>query len=296
MRRVKCLSVLAAVLAAVAIGACGGGGKKAASLPRIASHRVATGTFGSAPQERSAGDSPDYHPTGTIIADDGFRPAHDGFSFPNYGGDAGAVDLTPSALEDLYGPNVCASGVGGSCLLTPVAQAELEQLNSYMKGGHCYGFSVMALRLFKHIVEPNLFGAPTVPQLNVQYNDALQTAIAEAFISQAFDPVIAARITAPPNQLLDALTAALRAKQDVYTMGIYKDATKEIGHAITPYAVEDKGGGRFAALTYDNNHPLITRAVMFDRTTNSWSFDAASNPNDPTWHFAGDSQSLTMSL
>ena len=296
MRPVKFVSVLLAVLAALGASGCGGGAKRAASPSRIAAHRVATGTFGSAPQERAAGPSPDYHPTGPIIADDGFRPAHDGFTFPNYGGEAGAVDLTPGALEEIYGPGVCASGVGSSCLLTPVAQSELEQLNGFMTGGHCYGFSVMALRFFKRIADPSIFGAPAVPALNIQYNNALQTAIAEAFISQAFDPVIAARITAAPNQLLDALIAALRTRQEVYTMGIYKDATKQIGHAITPYAVEDKGGGRFAALTYDNNHPLITRAVMFDRTSNSWGYDAASNPNDPTWHFAGDSTSLTMSL
>src|SRR2546428_4904349 len=235
MRTVKCLSVLVAVLVAVGLGACGEGGRKADSAQRLSGHRVATGTFGSAPQERSAGASPDYHPTGTIIADDGFRPAHDGFSFPNYGGEAGAADLTPSALEEIYGPNVCSSGVGSSCLLTPVAQAELEQLNGAMKGGHCYGFSVMALRFFKRIVDPSIFGAAAVPTLNIQYNDLLQTAIAEAFISQAFDPVIATRITAPPNQLLDALTAALRAREEVYTLDIYKDASKQIGHAITPY-------------------------------------------------------------
>jgi hypothetical protein len=295
MRQLKPLALLAAVLVVLGGSGCGGSGKKAGGAAHVPAHRVATGTFGAAPQERSAGSGPAYHAIGTIIADDGFRPEHDGFSFPNYGGEAGAIDLTPGALADLFGPNVCASGVGSSCLLTPVAQAELEQLNSDMKGGHCYGFSVLALRFFKSIVDPNLFGAPTVPTLNIQYNDALQTAIAEAFITQLLDPVRSARVIAPPNQLLDTIVAALRARQEVYTMGISNPA-EQVGHAITPYAVEDRGGGRFAVLIYDNNYPLITRAVMFDRTSNSWSYEAASNPNDPTSHFTGDANALNMAL
>src|SRR5437660_1334619 len=82
---------------------------------------------------------------------------------------------------------------------------------------------------------------------------------------------------------------------EVYSLGFYKDTTKQIGHAVTPYAVEDKGGGKFAVLIYDNNHPGIPRAISFDRNADSWSYDAARNPNDPTWHFAGDAQTLTMS-
>src|SRR5436309_2977290 len=101
MTRVKPLVALLAALVALSLGACGGGGKKTAARFPAAGHRVATGNFGSAPQERSAGFSPDYHPTGQIIADDGFRASHDGFSFSNYGGESGAVDLTPAALEEL---------------------------------------------------------------------------------------------------------------------------------------------------------------------------------------------------
>ena len=36
-----------------------------------------------------------------------------------------------------------------------------------MTGGHCYGFSVMALRFFKRIADPSIFGAPAVPALNI---------------------------------------------------------------------------------------------------------------------------------
>ena len=297
MSPVKPLVALLVALVVLGLGACGGGGgKKPAARPPTAGHRVATGTFGSAPQERSAGFSPDYRPTGRIIADDGFRATHDGFSFSNYGGESGAVDLTPAALEELFGPDVCSTGVGSSCLLTPVAEHALEQFNGAMNAGHCYGFSVVALRLFKHIVDPTVFGASTVPALNIQGNDLLQTAIAEAFISQVFPRVVQARIVESPNQILNRLISALKAKVEVYTLGIYRDVYKNVGHAITPYAVENKGGGRFALLTYDNNHPLIRRAVMFDRKTNSWSYDAASNPSDPTWHFAGDASTMTMSI
>src|SRR5205085_5233582 len=243
MRRVELFGVLVAVLAAVGVAACGASSDQSASSKRIPAHKVTTGTFGSAPQELSAGTSPAYRPTGPIIAGDGFRPDHDGFSFPNYGGDAGAVDLTPAAMAELYGPAVCASGAGSSCLLTPVAERQRQYLNSQSHGGHCYGFSVMALRFFKKIAQPSVFGAATVPALNIQFNDPLQTAIAEAFVSQFFDPVVTGRIVEPPNSILDRLDAALHANKELYTLDIVNG---QAGHAITPYAIEDKGGGRVA--------------------------------------------------
>ena len=43
---------------------------------------------------------------GTLIADNGFRPAPNGFSFPNYGNE-GQAGLNAAEFERLYGPQVC---------------------------------------------------------------------------------------------------------------------------------------------------------------------------------------------
>jgi hypothetical protein len=48
---------------------------------------------------------------GTIVADNGFRPDPDGFSFENYGNE-GQKGLDAAEFERLYGPGVCISGQG----------------------------------------------------------------------------------------------------------------------------------------------------------------------------------------
>jgi hypothetical protein len=290
------VAAVIAVVVSIGVGACGSDNSSPAKL---AGHRVQTGTFGSAPQEQAVVPGAEYNATGRLVADDGFRPDTDGFSFPNYGGNSGATDLTPAGMAALFGPQVCASGTGSSCLLTPPAQEAMDQMNHATAGGHCYGFSVAALRFFKHVMEPTIFGASTVPSLNIQGNDSLQLEIAEAFVSQMFPSVQNSELTGSPNAILNELIRSLRANQDLYTIGITKTlahnrSKEQVGHAITPYAVEDRGGGRFAVLIYDNNHPLKERAVLFNRNTNTWGYDAAQNPNDPTWHFQGTAKSPNM--
>ena len=71
----------------------------------------------------------------------------------------------------------------------------------------------------------------------------------------------------------------------LYTIKIFN---ADGGHAITPYAVEDKGDGKFAVLVYDNNYPGITRAVEFDTNANTWSYNAATRPDLPEALYSGD--------
>ena len=81
----------------------------------------------------------------------------------------------------------------------------------------------------------------------------------EAAVAQAVEAFRNALLKADRGQF-DALTAALKSHNETYTFGFYKrDGTG--GHATTPYAVEDKGGGQFAVLMYDNNYPLVTRVM-----------------------------------
>ena len=49
-------------------------------------------------------------------------------------------------------------------------------------------------------------------------------------------------------------------------------------------------------LIYDNNWPGQTRAIAFDANADTWSYDAAANPSDPTEHYEGDGDTKTISL
>ncbi len=78
-------------------------------------------------------------------------------------------------------------------------------------------------------------------------------------------------------------------------MGIYQRGFKG-GHAITPFAVQDVGGGKFAVLVYDNNYPNVTRSVVIDRNANSWSYEASTNPNEPASQYEGDATTGTLTI
>ncbi|MBI4675175.1 MAG: hypothetical protein HY741_26335 [Chloroflexi bacterium] len=88
-------------------------------------------------------------PSGEIVADLGFRPEANGFPFENYGSDKPYTNLTPDEMRRLFGDaQVCASTEGGQCILHPQVEQMMKQWNDGMAGGHCYGFSVAALRLY----------------------------------------------------------------------------------------------------------------------------------------------------
>ena len=254
------------------------------------------------------------------VADDGFRPNPNGFSFENYGNDQGYENLTSVEMQKLFGRGVCAnsgktvindpaptpesqtpgkstggsgstSGSSGSasgpaftaaaepqpCNLTPPAEQWMTQQNNGMKGGHCQGMAVLAERLFKD--QFPRFGGGPVFGYTIQGNPSLQHAIAYAFVSQVLDSVVTGRIKGTPNDILDKLRSSLTpSNNETYTLGIYKPDGSG-GHAITPFSVDDLGGGKFAVNVYDNNYPNETRQVTFDSTANTWSYNAAINPN-----------------
>ncbi|MCU1676938.1 MAG: hypothetical protein JWM93_1696, partial [Frankiales bacterium] len=107
----------------------------------------------------SACNATSYEPTGAIVADSGFRPDADGFSFENYGNDVEPQNMTPYEVEDIFGKEVCVRGEGTSCVLTPLAAKWMATQNDAMAGGHCMGFSVAALRMFSKAIKPQTYGA-----------------------------------------------------------------------------------------------------------------------------------------
>ena len=58
----------------------------------------------------------------------------------------------------------------------------------------------------------------------------------------------------------------------------------------------DDGGGRVSLLVYDNNHPGKTRVVSFNSRRDSWSYNAATNPNAKTALYDGDARQPDLLL
>jgi hypothetical protein len=233
-----------------------------------------------------------------IIADLGFRPAANGFSFANYGQASDIKNLTLTEMRSIYGDKVCASLTNGQCILTPAAKQWVTQQNQNMDGGHCFGLSVASLLLYQNKIAPTDFGGSNTIGLVLDGNDKLQRRIAESYVFQTFDPVRSGAIAGTPNYLLDKLIAVLRAGKDApetYTLGIMKP-DRSGGHAVTPYAVEDRGNGIFAVMIYDNNYPRVERAILFDRKANTWNYTTTTNPNEPTSEYQDTASTKSMFL
>lgn len=268
-----------------------------ASGPTAEATYVATTVAGEQPTATApAGGAPG---ASGLVADLGFRPETNGFSFENYGGDTGRINLIADDLRRMFGDAVCGSTAGGKCILTPPAQQWMDEVNKGMGGGHCEGFAALSLVFYENKEKPDQFGAPQTSKLQIDGNAALQREIAYYFATQATVPTASNEIKGKtPSELLDILVNAYKngaASGETYTMGIYQPGFKG-GHAITPYAVEDKGNGVFAVLVYDNNYPGIARNVMIDRNANIWSYEASTNPNEPSSLYKGDATTGTLSI
>ena len=287
------------VLCAVALAAAGcfGGDdeKKKPPIGGTGDFEVKSSLVQKGDSASEGGEAESYVPRGELVADSGFRPEVDGFAFENYGNDAGPQNLTPEDLEDLFGDQVCLSGTGEECELIPPAKEWMDNQNEGMAGGHCQGFSVTALRMYNEDLDQEDFGADTTAALEIVDNAPLQSSIAEHFVYQFLPPIVANRVKGTPSEVLDVLIDALNSGEELYTLGVYKPDLSG-GHAITPFAVDDKGGGRFAILVYDNNFPGLTRAVEVDTNAETWSYVSGTNPDDLGQVYEGDAETQTLEL
>ncbi len=250
---------------------------------------VAAGCGGSSPST----------PIGTV-ADNGFRPPANGLPFQNYGAElsdgAAPTNLTAADVEKLFGPGVCADANLRRCDLIPEAQAWLNDTNQAMAGGHCFGFSVLSELVWDGKLKVGTLGAAATTSLAIDNNQTLQRQIAYDWALQTLQSVQSERITGTPNQILAKLEKVLKPHpSQTYTIAIWKRDGSG-GHAVTPYAVDNKGGGKFQVLIYDNNWPDQTRAISFDTKADTWTYDAAANPGVPDSVYEGDAQTKTVSL
>jgi hypothetical protein len=227
-----------------------------------------------------------------VIASSGFNPKKNGFSFPNYG--PGHTNLSANDMRALFGSGVCAFPGKSKCTLTPPAQRYQQEANRAMAAGHCFGFSALSLLLFRHQFPP--LAKTSTNKLKLNNNTPLQEAIAYTFQWQMLPALQEAAVRGTPNEVLQFLISSLQRRGgELYTMAIFQPEFQG-GHAITPYAVEERGAGKYDALVYDNNWPGQSRHVHFDTSTDTWSYNAAINPGEPESLYSGDAQTKTVTL
>lgn len=241
---------------------------------------------------------------GTIVADNGFRPNPDGFSFPNYGNE-GQKGLDAAEFERLYGPGVCLPGKG-RCVLTPVARTVMKSYNEGSADGHCFGFATLAEIIYKDYLprfgysSVSAFGpGATNPfALEIEGNDLLQRSITRAFDFQNLASINENTIIATPTEILNFLLhGGLDPKsKEIWTFEIFQYGFKA-GHAITPYAVEKVGPGEYEVLVYDNNWPdNDNRRLQINTNTDTWSYYAMVSPGYPQAMYEGNAKSETLRL
>jgi hypothetical protein len=234
---------------------------------------------------------------GAEINDSGFRPNIDGFSFQNYAEDPVTVDLTPAELQRMFGDKVCASTAGGKCTLTYPAERWMNQAISAMKSGHCEGIAVLSSLLYYNKTSPALFGGSSVIDLSLQ-EVLLQREIGYWWTTQVTSPGGSKKVLESPQAVLDTLASAFAngsGSGEMWVMGIYLPDGSG-GHAITPYAVEDRGNGTARILVYDNNWPKDSRFIEVDTLTNSWRYLASASLDEPDSLYSGNASTRNLEI
>ncbi len=232
------------------------------------------------------------------VADSGFRPATNGFPFENYGNADVQQNLTANEMKRMFGDQVCGA-TGKKCVLTPPAQEWMDETNKAMDGGHCEGMAALSALFYKNAENVKDFGANSVNALSLSGNAKLQSEIAYFWATQATNPTADSTLAdKTPADIVNMLIQEMKAadkSDDLYTVGIFKRDFKD-GHAITPYAVMDKGNSIFWIMVYDNNFPKDERHIEVDTQKNTWSYSSATNPSEPESLYEGDAESKTLQL
>ncbi len=300
-RGIRTALALSACAVAVSISAQGvalaAGGVNADPLQASAAPPVGSAAVDPATYAALFAGVPSDPPTGSIVADSGFRPFPNGFSFVNFGTTLGmnqalfgqpsplanpakpaiANGLTAASMRRVFGDGVCLGGSGSNCTLTESAKVVMSTANSWAAAGHCFGFATLANALYTGRLSPGEVRGGAVNALTT-LNDATQQAIMRAFITQYYSAV--GIRPASMSDAINRLRTSLTPGHIPYTMLVYGAPG---GHAMVPYAVLDKGNGLFDIAVYDPNLPNQARAVHVDTNANSWTFTSSPGLSASTW-------------
>jgi hypothetical protein len=228
--------------------------------------------------------------------DTGFRSNPNGFSFENWGGDQYPQGkLTIEDARCLFGDRICERIKDDQCIPTPAAKLWVQEMNKGMEGGHCEGFAALSAAMFVGREDPQWYGGGSTAFALKSTDERLLRRISTYFVTQAIEPV--SSITEQTRSLslreiVETLRQAMSSGEESYTLGIYGEAG---GHAITPYAIEDKGNGVYWIYVYDNNYPGAEKYVEVDTENDVWQYaGAALNPSEDPSPWKGSSGAMDL--
>ena len=232
-------------------------------------------------------EQPDWSPKGTIIADSGFRAHPNGFSFFNTGVPdsfnnamfgsplTGPRNLDADSMRSLMGKRVCVERkASGTCTLTLAAQQWMASANDSMAGGHCFGFASTAAELFTGMLQVPRFQPGVQHTYDLALRAPISRQIARNMASQYAMNVMDYRTS--PKRAVELLKRSLSPGSTPYTLFILWGGG---GHAVTPYAVFDKGEGLYDIGVYDNNYPDADRAIRVNTNTNTYKYLVMTDPS-----------------
>jgi hypothetical protein len=184
------------------------------------------------------------------------------------------------------------------CSPTAAAQGWIQMVNDNANGGVCEGMAVASLMLKTGLLDATTLQPGATSAWDLEKTDPTRELIGKYFAYQFTDPTdsttreLRKRMT--PNDVLDELQRRLAApSEEQVTLGFYQAGKG--GHAVVPYAVEDKGGGKFWVRIYDNNAPGVSRYIEFDRNANTWVYGmGAINPSEAPDPWGGNAKTFSL--
>lgn len=230
------------------------------------------------------------------VTDSGFNVTANGFSFANYGNEAGVVNLDEAMMRKLFGDQVCARVEGDACTLYPTAQQWMKNINNSMDGGHCFGMAGLAWAMYKDAVDPQQYGGPDAAELPFKGNVDLQRELASVFATQFTQPTKTSVAVVSATEAVQTLEQGW-AEGTGYVLALYRlvDGKQVDGHAITPVAVTDEGNGITALSVYDNNFPDQVKRLEINTTDDTWTYRTSSDPkDDPETYKGGPNNELQL--
>ena len=253
-------------------------------LPSATPYYFAIKTHDEVPNTSGLSNSPG-------IMDLGFRATPDGYGFPNYGG-VNYADYTTDDMRRMFGDAAVCHMEGALCHPRPTAEQWNRLANEAMNGGHCDGMASTSLRFFKDLDNPGDFQLAANTTHDLQLGN-VRRHIAYYFVRQLTDPVKSYKEQVrqgTPSTILDELHSAISGSAADPTTLFVRQAGQG-GHAITPYSIEDRGGGVYWVRVYDNNHPNDgNRYVVINTTNDTWSY----NLGWATW--SGDTNTDSLGI
>lgn len=225
----------------------------------------------------------------------GFRPNPDGYSFQNFGSNypINGCDYCIQEAIKMFGQSAVCHMVDDVCIPARDALLWIAQENWRLRVGYCLGFSTTSLRFFKGPDDASDFEGNALFPYNLHIN-SVRKRLAYYSAFQHVEPAniaINAALMSTPQQVLNQLRSATSNGAPNPAVLIITNADPPEGHVLTPYSIEDRGGGTYRVFVYDSNSPGdASRWVEIDTTANTWHSNLEPDPG--TWTGNATSHSL----